>query len=40
MFFNYTGMSHLDQIVEEQNDKIAQLKQKNSILQEENKSKL
>ena len=39
MFFNYTGMS-LDQIIEEQNDKIAQLKQKNSILQEENKSKL
>ena len=33
-------MSSLNQIIQEQNDKIAQLQHKNKILQEENKSKL
>ena len=33
-------MPCFNQIIEEQNDKIAQLKHKNNILQQENKSKL
>ena len=33
-------MSYLNQIIEEQKDKIAHLKHKNNILQEENKSKI
>ena len=33
-------MSYLNQIIEEQKDKIAHLKHKNNILQQENKSKI
>ena len=38
MCFNYTGISHLNQIIEEQNDEVSQLKHKNKLLQKENKS--